>query len=121
MSARRVKDLILQHRERGVTVFLTTHDMATADELCDRVAFLVDGRIALIGAPRELKVRHGEQRVRVEYRVDGRLEARDFPLEGLAGDAAFLAALREPSLETIHTQETSLESIFIRVTGRDLA
>ncbi|MEN8183857.1 MAG: ABC transporter ATP-binding protein, partial [Myxococcota bacterium] len=44
VSARRVKDLILQHRGRGATVFLTTHDMATADELCDRVAFLVDGR-----------------------------------------------------------------------------
>ncbi len=121
VGARRVKDLILQHRARGATVFLTTHDMATADELCDRVAFLVDGRIALIDAPRELKVRYGEQRVRVEYRVDGTLEARDFPLEGLAENVAFQAALREPSLETIHTQETSLERIFIRVTGRDLA
>ena len=120
VSARRIKDLILQHRARGATVFLTTHDMATADELCDRVAFLVDGRIALIEAPRELKVRYGEERVRVEYRVDGTLEARDFPLEGLAENAAFLAALREPSLETIHTQETSLERIFIRVTGREL-
>jgi fluoroquinolone transport system ATP-binding protein len=121
VSARRIKDLILQHRARGATVFLTTHDMATADELCDRVAFLVDGRIALIDAPRELKVRYGEQRVRVEYRVDGTLEARDFPLEGLAENAVFLAALREPSLETIHSQETSLERIFIRVTGRELA
>jgi fluoroquinolone transport system ATP-binding protein len=121
VRARRVKDLILNQRARGVTVFLTTHDMATADELCDRVAFLVDGRIALIDAPRELKVRYGEQRVRIEYRVDGTLEARDFPLDGLAENAAFLAALREPTLETIHTQETSLERIFIRVTGRELA
>jgi fluoroquinolone transport system ATP-binding protein len=121
VSARRIKDLILQHRSRGATVFLTTHDMATADELCDRVAFLVDGRIALIDSPRELKVRHGEHRVRVEYRRGGTLEARDFPLDGLAENAEFLATLREPSLETIHTQETSLESIFIRVTGRDLA
>jgi fluoroquinolone transport system ATP-binding protein len=121
VSARRIKDLILQHRARGTTVFLTTHDMATADEICDRVAFLVDGRIALIDAPRELKVRYGEQSVRVEYRVDGTLETRDFPMEGLAENAAFLAALREPSLETIHTQETSLERIFIRVTGQELA
>jgi fluoroquinolone transport system ATP-binding protein len=120
LSARRVKDLILQHRARGVTVFLTTHDMATADELCDRVAFLVDGRIVLIDAPRDLKVRYGEQRVRVEYRVNGALEERDFALEGLAENRSFLAALREPHLETIHTQETSLERIFIRVTGRDL-
>ncbi len=121
VSARRVKDLILEHRARGVTVFLTTHDMATADELCNRVAFLVDGGIALVDSPRELKVRYGEQRLRVEYRVDGTLEARDFPLDGLADNAAFLAALRQPSLETIHTQETSLERIFIRVTGQELA
>ncbi len=120
LSARRIKDLILEHRERGATVFLTTHDMATADEICDRVAFLIDGRIALIDAPRELKVRYGERRVRVEYRVNGALEERDFPLEGLAENAAFLTALREPSLQTVHTQETSLENIFIRVTGREL-
>ena len=121
LSARRIKDLILEHRERGATVFLTTHDMATADEICDRVAFLIDGRIALIDAPRELKVRYGERRVRVEYRLNGALEERDFPLEGLAENEAFLAALREPSLQTVHTQETSLENIFIRVTGQELA
>ncbi len=120
LSARRIKDLILEHRERGATVFLTTHDMATADEICDRVAFLVDGRIALIDAPRELKVRYGERRVRVEYRLNGTLEERDFPLEGLADNSAFLTALREPSLQTVHTQETSLENIFIRVTGQEL-
>jgi len=120
LSARRIKDLILEQRDRGATVFLTTHDMAIADELCDRVAFLVDGQIALIDAPRELKVRYGERRVRVDYRINGTLEVRDFPLEGLAENAAFLAALGEPSLETVHTLETSLENIFIRVTGREL-
>ena len=121
LGARLVKDLILKHRERGATVFLTTHGRATADEICDRVAFLVDGKIALIDAPRELKVRYGEKRIRVEYRVNGTLEVRDFQLEGLAENETFLTTLREPSLQTIHTQETSLENIFIRVTGRELA
>ena len=121
LSARRIKDLILEHRDRGATVFLTTHDMTTADEICDRVAFLIDGHIALIDAPRELKVRYGERRVRVEYSVNGTLEVRNFPLEGLAENREFLTALREPSLQTVHTQETSLENIFIRVTGRELA
>jgi fluoroquinolone transport system ATP-binding protein len=67
-----------------------------------------------------LKVRYGERRVRVEYRINGTLEVRDFPLEGLAENAAFLAALGQSSLETVHTLETSLENIFIRVTGREL-
>ena len=121
LSARRVKDLILEQRDRGTTVFLTTHDMTTADEICDRVAFLIDGGIALIDAPRALKVRYGERRVRVEVGANGALEERDFPLEGLADNAAFLEVLRAPSLQTIHTQEASLENIFIRVTGRELA
>ena len=95
--------------------------MTTADEICDRVAFLIDGGIALIDAPRALKVRYGERRVRVEVGANGTLEERDFPLEGLADNAAFLDVLREPSLQTVHTQETSLENIFIRVTGRELA
>ena len=120
LSARRIKDLILEHRDRGATVFITTHDMSTADEICDRVAFLLDGHIALIDAPRELKVRYGERRLRVEYRVNGTLEVRDFPLEGLAENDAFLRAVGQPTLETVHTQETSLENIFIRVTGREL-
>ena len=120
LSARRIKDLILDRRDGGTTVFLTTHDMTTADEICDRVAFLVDGRIALVDSPRELKVRYGERGVRVELANDGTVEARDFPLDGLADNASFLEALRDPALETIHSQETSLERIFILVTGREL-
>ena len=119
LSARRIKDLIVEHRDRGATIFLTTHDMTTADELCDRVAFLIEGRIALIDAPRELKVRYGEPRVRVEF-ADRSVDMGEFPLTGLADNASFLTALREPSLQTIHTQETSLENIFIRVTGQEL-
>lgn len=119
-GGRRIKDLILDRRGQGATVFLTTHDMTMAEQVCDRVAFLLDGRVALIDRPRDIKVRYGARRVRVEYRAGDGLETRDFPLDGLAGNPDFQAALREPSLETIHTLETSLEDIFIRVTGREL-
>lgn len=119
LSARRIKDLILQHRDRGATIFLTTHDMTTADEICDRVAFLIEGHIALIDTPRDLKINYGKQRVRVEF-ADASVEAQEFALADLAENEAFLSALREPSLQRIHTQETSLENIFIRVTGQGL-
>ena len=121
VSARRIKDLILERRARGTTVFLSTHDMATADEMCDRVAFLVDGKISLIDTPGDLKVRYGERRVRVEHGDDGTRSSQEFALDGLADNDEFLAALREPTLRTIHTQESSLERIFIEVTGRELA
>ena len=94
--------------------------MATVDELCDRAAFIVDGRIELIDSPRRLKLQHGKPRVRIEY-IDGDEPASaEFPLAGLAEDAAFLEVLRNGRVQTIHTQEATLEDVFIRVTGRAL-
>ncbi|MDQ3812199.1 MAG: ABC transporter ATP-binding protein, partial [Chloroflexota bacterium] len=120
VNARRVQDLLRAQQQAGKTIFLTTHNMAVADELCDRVAFIMNGRIALIDAPRALKLRHGRRGVRVEFQVDGRLDHRDFPLDGLADDPDFLTLLRRAPIQTIHTQEATLEDIFIRVTGRSL-
>ena len=121
VSAERVKDLIRAERDGGATVFLTTHDMAAADELCDRVAFIVEGRIACIDSPRALKLQHGERTVRVEYRSGERAEHADYPLEGLADNTAFNQVLRERDVQTLHTREATLADVFIRVTGRALA
>ncbi len=120
VNARRIKDLIASVRDRGTTVFLTTHNMMVADELCDRVAFLVDGEIKLIDSPRELKLRYGTRTVRVECGQNGQTSGQDFPLEGIADNDEFLNMLRRDDLQTIHTQETTLDNIFIQVTGREL-
>jgi len=120
-NARRVKELIREERGEGRTVFLTTHDMTVADELCDRVAFLAGGRIAALDSPRNLKLRHGRRVLRVEVRRDGRLAAREFPIEGLAADDGFRALLDGgDDIETVHTQEATLEDIFLDVTGQAL-
>ena len=102
-------------------MFLTTHDMTTADELCDRVAFLVDGEIAVLNTPRALRLAYGQRVVRVEARRDGTQSAQEFPLEGLGSNTEFLGLLRSGSVETIHTLETTLEDVFVQVTGRALA
>ena len=120
VNARKIKELIQAQKAAGKTVFLTTHNMAVADELCDRVAFLVDGQIQLIDAPHTLKLQHGRRVVRVESRSGQGLAATDFSLEGLGSNAAFLGLLCEQQVETLHTQEATLEDIFIRVTGRGL-
>ncbi len=120
VNARRIKDLIKSQKEAGRTIFLTTHDMTIADELCDRVAFIVDGQINLIDAPRTLKLQHGRKDVRVEYLANDHTETQEFPLQDLADNPAFLESLRQP-VQTIHTQEATLEDIFIKVTGRSLA
>ncbi|MCF6385793.1 ABC transporter ATP-binding protein [Mycobacterium sp. MBM] len=121
VSARKVKDIILGLAEHGRTIFLTTHDMATADELCDRVAFVVDGRIAALDAPAELKIARSQRRVRVQYRAGDALESAEFGLDGLADDPRFHAVLRDCHVETIHSREASLDDVFVEVTGRRLS
>jgi fluoroquinolone transport system ATP-binding protein len=118
-TARQVRSLIVAERERGTSVFLTTHDMVTADAVCDRVAFMVDGRIAACDSPRSLRLASGTGRIRVEYRDEsGARQERSFPLDGEQdGLAALLAAGR---VEAIHSTEASLEDIFVQLTGRSL-
>ena len=87
------------------------------------MALIVDGTIRAVDAPRALKLAHGKRRVRVEYRDgDGAdLQAREFPLDGLGDDEGFVDLLRRHRIETIHTEEATLEDVFVAVTGRGLA
>ena len=118
VTARSIRDLIARERDRGATIFLTTHDMVTADALCDRVAFVVDGHIAACDQPRALKLSGGPRRIRVEYRADGTLRSREFEVGAL--DAELSHLLMSPGMETVHTTEASLEDVFVAVTGRSL-
>ena len=120
VNAHRIKELIKAQKDTGRTVFLTTHDMMVADELCDQVAFIVDGQISLIDSPRALKLAYGRREVRVEYEANNSNQTADFPLENLADNNEFLQLLRAQDVSTMHTQEATLESIFIEVTGRSL-
>ena len=122
VNARRIKDIVRELRAEGTTVFLTTHDMATAEELCDRVAFVVDGRIAALDTPAEHKLRRSRRTVHVTYRThpDTPLQTREFPLDGLADDDTFRALTRDHHVEALHSQEASLDDVFIDITGRPL-
>ncbi|MGH3734159.1 MAG: ABC transporter ATP-binding protein [Micromonosporaceae bacterium] len=108
-----VRSLIRQQARRGCAVFLTTHDMAAAEQLCDRVAFMVGGRIAAIDTPRSFRLAHGAPAVVVEHRSGGELRRTEFPL----GSPAFHELVRGGTVETIHTQEASLDDVFAAVTG----
>lgn len=118
VTARSIRELIAAERERGVTVFLTTHDMVTADALCDRVAFVVDGTIAACDAPRALRLSAGPRRIRVEYRDGGGLRSQVFELG--EPDPQLLRLMTSPGVETVHTTEASLDDVFVHVTGQSL-
>jgi fluoroquinolone transport system ATP-binding protein len=122
VNARKVKNMILDLRARGRTVFLTTHDMATANELCDRVAFVVDGQIVALDTPTELKIARSRRLVQVDFRGEnGRLDSAEFAMDSLADDPGFHDVLRNHHVETIHSKEASLDDVFVEVTGRRLS
>lgn len=120
VNVARIADLVLRLKREGRTVFVTTHDMHFAERVCDRVGFMLDGELAVVDAPRALKLRGGARLVRVERQGDHGLEAEEFPLDGLSENAEFLAFAR-PGIETIHSREAGLDDVFRQVTGRSLA
>lgn len=87
-----IKDIVKEKKERGTTIFLTTHNMFLADELCDRVGFIVDGTLRLIDSPRNLKLKYGEKLVEVEYveEAEEAVKAKQaiFPEQPIFSDSA---------------------------------
>jgi fluoroquinolone transport system ATP-binding protein len=125
VNARLMKDIILQKKAEGTTIFLSTHDMTVADELCDRVAFITDGQIQAINSPKAMKLRYGQRKVRVEFSLNGNghseaIQCREFNLDALGQDEGFWQLIRQSHIQTIHSQEPNLERVFIEVTGRSL-
>lgn len=109
--------IIEEERKKGTTVFLTTHNMMDADLLCDRVAFLSNGEIAALDTPSRLKENNSRHRVKVEYLYRGKRQ------ESLLDAAALGAGLTIPhdELLRIHSQEPTLEEMFLHYTGRGLS
>ena len=120
VNAHIIKDIILEQKDLGKTVFLTTHNMTVAEQLCDRVAFIVDGRIVVIGSPGELMIQHGKNNVKVEYQSDGKLFSAEYEMNHLAENQGFMELLEKADIKTIHSCEATLEDIFIKLTGRNL-
>ena len=118
--AAQIKEIIKRERGRGVTTFLTTHNMFIADELCDRVAFIVDGALKLIDSPKALKLRYGHKTVDVEYREAGEVKKESLaPADGQDRERLHII-LDTCEIITLHSKEATLEEIFIRVTGKGL-
>ncbi|NLJ99147.1 MAG: ABC transporter ATP-binding protein [Tissierellia bacterium] len=116
-NARIVKEIIREFKEDGGTVLLTTHLMNDVDELCDRVAFMADGKIAEIDSPKSLKLKYGERKVDVEYRDGEDVKKESFDLDSLKTNEAFMNIIKSKDILTIHSKEMTLDDIFIKVTG----
>ncbi|MCD5414824.1 MAG: ABC transporter ATP-binding protein, partial [Clostridiales bacterium] len=119
-TATQIRQLIKNKKEEGCTVFLTTHNMYSADELCDRVAFLNEGKIVAMDTPRNLKMKHGKKSVEIEYVRDAKTEKLTFSLDNEEERIKFNEIINKNDIQTIHSQEGTLEQTFIKLTGRGL-
>jgi len=117
VNGHKIKEWIRQLQKEGKTIFITTHDMTTADELCDRVSFIAEGEIKITDAPEVLKRKHGKHSVEVTLSSE---QKKDFALDNLGNNADFLEYIQN-DIQSIHSQEATLEEVFIAVTGKGLS
>lgn len=115
-----IKDIIKEKTAAGTTAFLTTHNMFIADELCDRVAFIIDGEIVLIDTPRNLKLQYGQKLVEIEYMADEKVVKETLKTIEEKDRQRVGEIVNNYEIQTMHTKEATLEEIFIQVTGRGL-
>ena len=121
VSARRIRELIREEARRGAAVLLTTHDMMEADTLSDRVAFINEGRILALDTPERLKLQHGSRSVRVRTRGPAdQVSEQVIALDGDGAGDAVTEAMRAGDVVTIHSEEATLEDVFVHFAGRGL-
>ncbi len=121
VSSRTIRDLIRDVAKRGAAVLLTTHDMLEADELSDRVAFISEGKLHAMDTPENLKLEFGKRSVKVRTRTGDEVTEEVVELSSPAAGERLKKAVSSPGLLTIHTEEATLENIFIEMTGRSLS
>ncbi len=120
VTAAAIRKTIKEEADRGAAVLLTTHNMFEADELSDRVAFINEGEIVALDTAENLKLKYGKRSVRVRLREGDSVREEKLPLDGEKSSARLSELAASPDLMTIHTEEATLEGIFIRLTGRGL-
>ena len=120
VSSRAIRTIIKEEADRGAAVFLTTHDMSEADLLSNRVAFINEGKIAALDTPENLKLQHGQRTVKVRAKHDGEVVEQVVQLDSGNAGEQLKQAVSATGLMTIHTEEATLEDIFVKLTGRGL-
>jgi fluoroquinolone transport system ATP-binding protein len=118
-NARIIKDIILEEKQKGKTILITTHLMGDVEELCDEVAFIANGKLLETASPKSLKLKYGKRQLKIEYVENDQLKQTMISLDGLNQQPAFQKILQTNQIVTMHSQETSLDQIFIQITGKN--
>lgn len=118
-NSRDMKNIILEEKEKGKTIIITTHNMLDATELCDRVAFIVDGKIKALDSPHNLIMSKGAAKIRYTY-LDNGEKTRECLLNKTDEDKKLHELIQNNQIVSIHSSEPTLNDIFMDVTGRVL-
>jgi ABC-2 type transport system ATP-binding protein len=121
VSSEAIRNIILEERERGATIFLTTHDMWEADKLSDRVAFMNQGKIVALDTPEVLKQKYGKRALKARIATEAGFENREINMDNPATAKDIGELFSNQKVVTIHSEEATLEDIFIKLTGRRLS
>lgn len=117
VTTREIHDILLKQKEQGTTIFLTTHNMFEAESLCDHVALLSKGTIIESGSPSEVCRKYNHLNKLQVTLKDG----HNITLENGSASAAIVKEYLENNrIETIHSTEPTLETVFIELTGKGL-
>lgn len=116
VNTKNIHECLRELKEKGTTIFLTTHDMQEADGLCDRIAFIHDGKISELDTPNQLKQKYGTDRIIVHLTND----KQETILKDEAGAVKILNWIKNGSLVSIHSDEPTIGDIFVELTGRKL-
>ncbi len=111
-----IHEMILKEKQKGTTIFLTTHNMQEAEKLCDRIALLNNGKIVESGNPKEICRRYNHQKKILLHLYDGT------DLELLHDKTSIITLAKHfenNEIETIHSTEPNLETVFMELTGRN--
>lgn len=119
-NSRIMKDIILKEKEKGKTIILTTHNMEDASELCDRVAFIVNGKIMALDTPHNLIMKKGATKVTYTWLESGYEHSAACLLESISQSQQLKELIEKNKLLSIHSSEPTLNDIFMDITGRTL-
>ena len=119
LSRRQMWDLLRRLNQQNLTILLTTHNMQDATELCDRVAFIVNGSLYALDTPHNLIMSRGAAKVTYSWMEEKECTA-SCPITELSKDERLNRLIRENRLLSIHSSEPTLNDIFIDITGKTL-
>lgn len=115
-----MKEKIIEERNKGKSIIITTHNMQDADELCDRVAFIVNGQVKVIDSPRNFMLHKSTRKVKYSYIKDGNEVFGECLIDKINEDIILINKIKEGKVLTIHSCEPNLGDIFMDITGRNL-